>query len=505
RANQKGLKISPRQLFEYPTIEGLASVAEEGIAIQAEQGLVSGSFPLTPIQNWFFDLNLNQPAHWNQSLTIRLREPLNTEILSQITSKILEHHDVLRATFVRQDGKIVAEIPAQAAQNPFFIHDLRGLSGNTLNEKLQNEALKAQSGFDLSIGPLIRFDYFQTDEHDLLQITIHHLIVDTVSWRILSEDILQAYNQLLAGKEVILSPKTTSFKYWAEKLQQYAQSEEVARELDFWRQQIEGPPISLPVDNPVGKNVEQTADSVKVALGKEETEQLLREAPAAYNTQINELLLAALLRAYYRWSGQSDLLLDLEGHGREDLFEDVNISRTVGWFTVSHPLRLKYDSTWQPSDLIRQVKEQYRAVPNHGIGYGLLRYLRKDANALIPDQPAPIGFNYLGQFEQENNQAGDLGEPIPALAPERAPENQRIHLIEIGGNVVNNVLNMNFSFSAEQFKKETVERFAKLFTEELKALIEHCLSPEAGGYTASDFKEAGIDDEDLDALLEELE
>ncbi|APF18146.1 amino acid adenylation domain protein [Caldithrix abyssi DSM 13497] len=505
RANQKGLKISPRQLFEYPTIEGLASVAEEGIAIQAEQGLVSGSFPLTPIQNWFFDLNLNQPAYWNQSLTIRLREPLNTEILSQITSKILEHHDVLRATFVQQDGKIVAEIPAQAAQNPFFIHDLRGLSGNTLNEKLQNEALKAQSGFDLSIGPLIRFDYFQTDEHDLLQITIHHLIVDTVSWRILSEDILQAYNQLLAGKEVILSPKTTSFKYWAEKLQQYAQSEEVARELDFWRQQIEGPPISLPVDNPVGKNVEQTADSVKVALGKEETEQLLREAPAAYNTQINELLLAALLRAYYRWSGQSDLLLDLEGHGREDLFEDVNISRTVGWFTVSHPLRLKYDSTWQPSDLIRQVKEQYRAVPNHGIGYGLLRYLRKDANALIPDQPAPIGFNYLGQFEQENNQAGDLGEPIPALAPERAPENQRIHLIEIGGNVVNNVLNMNFSFSAEQFKKETVERFAKLFTEELKTLIEHCLSPEAGGYTASDFKEAGIDDEDLDALLEELE
>jgi len=155
--------------------------------------------------------------------------------------------------------------------------------------------------------------------------------------------------------------------------------------------------------------------------------------------------------------------------------------------------------------LIRQVKEHYRAVPNHGIGYGLLRYLRQDVDALKNAPSAPIGFNYLGQFEQEQNQSAALGEPVAPLAPERAAENQRIHLLEIGGNVIDDVLNVNISFSNEQFKRPTIERFAELFGEELRNIIAHCLSPEAGGYTASDFKEAGLDDEDLDALLDELE
>jgi len=505
RANQKGLKITPKQLFEYPTIEGLAAVAEEGVAIHAEQGVVSGSFPLIPIQRWFFDLKLNKPEHWNQSLTIRLNEALDTEILSRVVQTVLQHHDLLRATFVREKDETQGQILQNSPVNPFYVHDLTTLSQNEREEKIRELAFKAQSGFKLTEGPLIRFDYFKTGENDLLQITVHHLVVDTVSWRILSEDILQAYQQLTAGKEIALPPKTTSFKYWAEKLKEYAQSEAVGRELDFWREHIEGDVPTLPLDDPQGENTEKSADSVKISLSKEETQQLLREAPAAYNTQINELLLAALLRAHYRWSGENDLLIDLESHGREDLFEDVNISRTVGWFTVSHPLRLKYDSTWQTADLIRRVKETYRAVPNHGIGYGLLRYLRNEADALQKAPLAPIGFNYLGQFDQEQNQSASLGEPIAPLAPERAPENQRIHLLEIGGNVIDDVLNLNISFSKAQFKRLTIERFARLFAEELQAIIAHCLSPEAGGYTASDFSDAGLDDEDLDALLDELE
>ena len=505
RANQMGLKITPKQLFEYPTIEGLAAVAEEGVAIHAEQGTVSGSFPLIPIQRWFFDLKLNKPEHWNQSLTIRLNEALDTEILSQVVQTILKHHDLLRATFPQEESGTQGQIPQDSPANPFYVHDLTSLAENERAQKIRELAFKAQSGFNLNEGPLIRFDYFKTGEKDLLQITVHHLVIDTVSWRILSEDILQAYQQLAAGKEIALPPKTTSFKYWAEKLSEYAQSEAVARELDFWREQIDGEAPTLPLDDPQGENTEKSADSVKISLSKEETQQLLREAPAAYNTQINELLLAALLRAHYRWTGQNDLLIDLESHGREDLFEDVNISRTVGWFTVSHPLRLKYDSAGQTGDLIRRVKETYRAVPNHGIGYGLLRYLRNEADALPKAPLAPIGFNYLGQFDQEQNQSASLGEPVTPLAPERAPENQRIHLLEIGGNVIDDVLNLNISFSKAQFKRTTIERFAQLFAEELQAIIAHCLSPEAGGYTASDFKEADLDDEDLDALLDELE
>ncbi len=507
RANQKGLKITPRQLFEYPTVEGLAAVAEEGVAIQAEQGVVSGSFPLIPIQRWFFDLKLNNEQHWNQSLTVRLNEPLNTEILRAVVARILEHHDLLRCTFLTTNGQIVAQIPTETPEPPLFVHDLSQVPQNDLQSTLQQKAWQAQHSFELNKGPLIRFDYFKTapQEKDYLQITIHHLVVDTVSWRVLSEDILQAYSQLQQGKDITLPPKTTSFKYWAEKLAQYAQSSQIAEEWTYWQQQVSEAPPSLPVDHPEGQNLEKQAASVKVSLPQEITHQLLREAPAAYNTQINELLLAALLRAYYRWTGYAQMVIDLESHGREDLFEEVNISRTVGWFTVSHPLRLKYDSTWSTADLIRGVKSAYRAIPNHGIGYGLLRYLRKTEPVLNQPSPAPIGFNYLGQFEQEQNQAAELGEPVSPLAPERDPENQRIHLLEISGNVTDNQLNLNFSFSQEQFNTTTIEQLASFYLEELQAIVQHCLSPEAGGYTASDFEEAGIDDEDLDALLDELE
>ncbi len=504
RANQKGLKITPKQLFEYPTIEGLAAVAEEGVAIQAEQGLVSGTFPLTPIQKWFFNLKLEKPHHWNQSLTIELTEALDREILTQVAEKIIEQHDILRVRFVPGENGFQADLPEKCAEVPFYFHDLKSLKGKELKTKISELSNRAQSGFNLQKGPLIRFDYFSTSEKDLLQISIHHLVVDTVSWRILTEDILQTYRQLKEENRVALPPKTTSFKYWAEKLNQYANSPEIEAELEFWRQQTTGDIPALPVDNEQGKNLEKFADSVKKSLTAQQTEQLLREAPAAYNTQINELLLAALLRAYHRWSGNSELLVDLEGHGREDLFEEVNISRTVGWFTVNFPLRLKYNAAWETAELIRQVKELYRAIPQHGIGYGLLRYLREE-ESLAPAKAPNIGFNYLGQFDQSQEQSSALGKPVPALSPERALENRRIHLIDIGGSVVDNVLNMNFSFSTDLFKRETVENFASLFMEELGTIIEHCLSDEAGGYTASDFKEAEIDDEDLDALLEELE
>ncbi len=505
RANQKGLKITPRQLFEYPTIEGLAAVAEEGVAIQAEQGLVSGHFPLTPIQHWFFELHLNKPEYWNQSLTVKLTEPLDSSLFARTVEAILKQHDILRSTYIQSDQQIIAEIPAQPEKIPFYQHDFRHLKEDQLKTKLKQTAQKAQASFNLSTGPLIRFDYFKTSEGDYLQITLHHLIVDTVSWRILSEDLLQAYQQLKAGKEITLPPKTTSFKYWAEKLNQMANSESMLPEIEFWAKQLNGPEPILPLDNAQGENLEKFNASVNIALTSADTEQLLRQAPAAYNTQINELLLAALLRAYYQWTGQTELTVDLEGHGREDLFEEVNISRTVGWFTISFPLRFRYKSTWQIGDVIRHVKDTYRSVPNHGLGYGLLRYLRQDAATLQAKHPVVIGFNYLGQFDQQQQQAQTLGKPVSPFAPERAPENQRVHLLDIGGNVIDNVLKMNFSFSHRIFKKETIDQLAQLYLQELRNIIEHCLSPEAGDLTASDFKEAGIDDEDLDALLDELE
>ena len=506
RANQKGLKITPAQLFEYPTIEGLAAVAEEGVAIHAEQGLISGELPLTPIQHWFFDLKLAAPHHWNQSLTLELNSALDAEALQKAVAAVLAHHDMLRARFLQTDETVRAEIGPLPHTVPFFEHDLTKETGP--QGLLRRLAEQAQSAIELNRGPLMRVDYFRLPEGqaDVLQIVIHHLAVDGVSWRILTEDLLNAYRQAQGGKDIQLPPKTTSFKYWAEKLQAFAQSESLFAEMTYWQKQIMQTPPTFPLDFPDGENREEFARNVHFSLSAQETEQLLREAPAAYGTQINELLLSALLRAYYRWSGQNELYLDLEGHGREDIFEDVNISRTVGWFTVSYPLRLRYEGTFDYGQLIRQVKETYRRVPNHGIGFGLLRYLNPQGKESLETaaQP-PIGFNYLGQFDGAQKAEESLGKPISALAPERAPINRRVHYLEIGGNITDGQLTMNFSFSSRQFKEETVTQLAEIYAQELRALIAHCLSPQAGGYTASDFEEAQLDDDELDALLDELE
>jgi len=509
RANQAGLKITPKQLFEYPTIEGLAGVAKEGVAIHAEQEPVTGEVPLTPIQRRFFDLNLKNPAHWNQSLAVELNGDLDEEAFRRALAEVINHHDMLRARFDRAAATGAAEIAEEIENIPFSVHDLRKLKSEELPQALERIGQELQGSFDLATPPLMRAGYILTPEGnaDILKIVLHHLVVDGVSWRILLEDILLTYRQALEGKAVKLPPKTTPFKYWAEKLREYARSDRLAGEIDYWESLNALRAPDLPVDFPDGENTEQSAKAVSVFLTEEETRALIKEAPSAYQTQVNELLLSALLTAYNRWSGFSRLIIDLEGHGREDLFEDVDISRTVGWFTVSYPLALNYNGAWSKGDIIKQVKETYRNIPNHGIGFGVLRYLSPDEIAAkLAQIPEPaIGFNYLGQFDQISSDGQILGKPRPPLGRERDPEGRRVHLLEIGGNVRDNRLTMTFSYSENLFKEETVRNFARIYLEELKAVIEHCLSTEAGGYTPSDFRDVDLDQEDLEDLLDELD
>ncbi len=504
RANQAGLKITPKQMFVNPTIEGLAAVAKEGVAIRAEQGLVTGTIPLTAIQHAFFNLNLPNRHHWNQTMMVALENPLDTGILKKVLGHLFFHHDVLRTCFNSSNGSVEAVIPGEINEDILHSADLSSVNPAQMDAVLEKQVTKLKMSLDLSKGPLLRAAYFKTavDKPDYFLLIIHHLVVDVVSWRILTEDLLSLYKQLSAGQPPKLPSKTTSFKYWAERINQYAASDAVHSELDFWNTIAAQKIASLPKDKN-GTNTEADTQIVRAALSEEETEALLKEAPAAYHTQINELLLTALVRAAKYWHGQDSIVIEMEGHGREDLFEDVDISRTIGWFTSAFPVHLQLKGIVDPGESIKAVKEQYREIPNNGISFGLLKYLNEGliTNTIQPE----IGFNYLGQFQQNSAENKLLGKPLTAPGFERSPDGERLHVLEIGGSVLENVFQITFAYSKEQYFEETIRNWTSQYLDELRVLIRHCQDPEAGAYTPSDFADVDLDEDGLGGLLEELE
>jgi non-ribosomal peptide synthase protein (TIGR01720 family) len=244
-----------------------------------------------------------------------------------------------------------------------------------------------------------------------------------------------------------------------------------------------------------------------VALDEEETRALLQDVPAAYGTEINDVLLTALAQSLERWTGAPELLVDLEGHGREDLFDDVDLSRTVGWFTTIYPVRLDLRALYGPGEALKAVKEQLRRIPRRGIGYGLLRYLStgEAVQTRLGALPRPeISFNYLGQFDAMMAESSAFGPAAESTGPAHSPRGRRTHILSINGGIAGGRLRMEWGYSASLHRQETVERMAQEFVAALRALIAHCQSPDAGGYTPSDFPDADLSQDDIDALMAEI-
>jgi non-ribosomal peptide synthase protein (TIGR01720 family) len=342
------------------------------------------------------------------------------------------------------------------------------------------------------------------DQLGRLLLVIHHLVVDGVSWRVLLEDLYTAYTQLQAGQVVALPAKTTSFQQWAERLAAYAQSAALRAERDYWRALASQPTRRLPRDHAAGANIVESARTIQVALSVEETQALLTGVPAAYRTQINDVLLTALVQAVGAWSGEARLLLDLEGHGREDLFAEVDLTRTVGWFTTLYPVLLDLRDVTGVGAALQAVKEQLRQVPQRGIGYGVLRYLAADA-ALQALPAAEIKFNYLGQVDQVVGATGALfGGARESSGPTQDPHGLRSHLIDVSGVIAGGQLYLTWTYSAAMHDQATIEALAQRYLTALRDLIAHCLLPDAGGFTPSDFPEMNLTQKELDELIAEL-
>jgi len=505
RAAQHGIRLSPRQMFQHQTVAEQAAVAGAAAATHAEQGTVVGDAPLTPVQRWFFEQDLPDPHHWNQAHLWTLAERADPATMARAIDALLSHHDALRMRFERAAGGWRQRNELPLGDIPFERVELGDTPDAALATVIAAHAGAAQASLKLAEGPLLRavlYDCGAARPQRYL-LAIHHLVVDALSWSVLQDDLATAYRQLAAGEEVRLPPKTTAFRDWARRLDEHSTSRAMRDEAAFWRAAL--PPVvaPVPVDRPDAPDTEGSTDAVFAELDEAETRALLHELPAAYATQVPDALLAALARAYAAWSRGGELLVDVEGHGREEIFADADVSRTVGWFTTIHPLHLRVAPGASPGDTLRDVKERIRAVPNHGIGYGLLRHQGDGyvADALRALPRAEISFNYLGQGGAENPFLAPAAE---SAGPNRSPRAPRRHRIAVEGMVAGGRLRMGFHFGGEAYLHATVEELARAFTAELRALVEHCRAPDAGGFTPSDFPEAGLDQDALDALMEQL-
>lgn len=504
-AKEKGLRFTPKDLFKHRTIAELVKVVRTAEPVQHEQGIVEGPVPLLPIQQWFFEQEMADLHFFNHAVLLEEKEPVDLDLLEEAVRYLVRHHDTLRLRFARSENGWEQRIAGWEDDVTLERADLSHLPITEQGAALEAKLAEWQESLNLMEGPIIRVAHiaFGDGKTGRIFIAIHHLAVDGVSWRILLEDLDKVYQQLKRNQCITLPQKTTSFRHWAHRVVEFARTERVRWELDYWKNALPQQAWGIPVDYDTGANLMDSAQSITMSLEASETTHLLTEVPKAYHTQINEVLLAALVQSFANWTKQSAVLIDLEGHGRDLIAEDIDLSRTVGWFTSLYPLLLKTSSVPGAGNLLKAVKEQVRSVPNGGVRYGLLRYLAGDEirQALQAIPQPEISFNYLGQYDETLTRLETFALAEECSGPDRSPRAKRPYLIEVSGKIIKGQLQMEWIYSQNIHDRSTITRVANDYMTSLREIITHCMSPEAGGYTPSDFPEAKITQGELSKLL----
>ncbi len=502
RARQRGLALTPQQIFEHPTVAGLASVAGTATRAAPSQEPLTGAVALTPIQRRFFERALPDPGHYNMAVLLEIDSALDPAHLAGALNALLDHHDALRATFAAGDAGWQQHVAEPGA----FSVELRQVDAAEWNAAQCAAAAErlAAEPFDLARGPLLRCVCLAGATPTRVLLLAHHLVTDAVSWWVLLEDLARVYRHLASGEQASLPPRTTSLATWSRALQAHADGGVARAEIPYWTRP-EPPLADLPLDAPGGDNDLASAATCSVTLDAERTAALLHEVPGAYQVQVPDVLATSLVRALGEWTGHNALRLDLEGHGREEVSPGLDLLRTVGWFTSVYPVTLALPpGTPDPGGMLRAIKEQLRAVPNRGIAFGALRYLSADASvreqlAALPR--AQVMLNYFGQLDQALG--GDTGwrlaGPLIGAFGARGP---RAYPLEVNAGVYAGRLQVDWTYSTALHETATIERVASRFLALLEELVAHCLRAPGAGYTPSDFPGAGLDQRQLDRLLD---
>jgi amino acid adenylation domain-containing protein/non-ribosomal peptide synthase protein (TIGR01720 family) len=491
RVRRLGYQLHPRDVFTQQTIARLCILLAQRYKDEmstGEQGVLNGQCGLLPVQQLFFNRASSALSHYNQSVLLGIPKNISPSDLERCIKHLVTQHDSLRFIYQQNDNEW-KQVYADG-EGRLDVEDLRACSPALIKYRIGECADNWQQGFDITRGDLMRAVLVQTPDfetHNRLLIIIHHLAVDGVSWRILLADLELLLSAAHNNTTLSLGKKTSSYRQWYEALIKYGQHRRLISQIKYWENSA-AQPFSLPVDSVHdGRLTLKDMQSLPVKLGSDYTHLLLQKVPAAYHTEVNDLLLAALGKTLQHWSGSNKVIIGLEGHGREDDIIGIDTTRTVGWFTSMYPVLLDLNETAETGDLIKHVKEQLRSIPDKGIGYGVLKYLNR-LPLFQGKDPWQIVFNYLGQIDNvvgKNNGLKAAGEQMGTQISREMGWNNLIELncIVMGGELV-----VRWSYSSKHYSASTIEKLAKEYIARLEQLITHCTQPgQLAECTPSDF------------------
>ncbi|WP_228828528.1 non-ribosomal peptide synthetase [Nocardia beijingensis] len=528
RAKAADLLFSARDVFEHRTVAELARVAvrdsTEATALPAElPGGGVGQIPLTPIMCWMFERGgFDRFSQWAM---LTLPAGIDRAGIGATVQAVLEHHDMLRAR-LRPDpahasgwalhvsptaapaAGLIRRVPVTAAPDSSDFAAIADAEANAAAERL-----------DPAAGVVLQLVWFEWARRPgRLLIVAHHLVVDGVSWRILVPDLAIAWAQISAGQPPRLAPVGTSMRRWAHAMNTAAVRRD---ELEWWRTTLDAadPPIGArPIDPAV--DVQATVATVEVKLPIAVTRAVLTTLPEAFHGNVDDALIAGLALALTRWRRDHgdtvpETLLTLESHGRHDtVLPHADLSRTIGWFTTTYPVRLDLsgldiDDAFAAGPaagaVVKSVKERLRQVPDHGIGYGLLRYLDADTARILRALPAPqVSFNYMGRYDTIPAALREAGWMPAGGGGVQNPDSTVASLLGVNAVVTDTadgpVLTAAWDYPTGPLTSDVVTELAELWRDAVTALADHASRPGAGGLTPSDLDLLDLGQDTIDRL-----
>ncbi len=525
RARQQGMKLSARDVFQHQTIERLAANVRGSVRKPSQQASVK-TMPLLPIHRRFFALDAEQINHYHQSRLLDVPVDLDCAFLKVWLSALFLRHDALRMRLQTREGEWSGEfVPMDELQVHASLETRNFAHSGNSSQNIDAFFSEARDCINLSDGPLFKAALATRGGQctSRLLLICHHTVVDGVSWRILLEDLRHAYSQWQVTESISLHDKTDSYQAWANEIVAQRNAPALLAERDYWLKTLAQPVPQLPIDHGVASDSTRRFRRIEVAcLSAQTTAMLLTESHHAYQTHINELMLTALLLAVYRWTGHEAIRIALEGHGRETYAlsqyagapDELDVSQTVGWFTSYYPLVLMLNNALtsrngspdeQVAAAVMSVKEQYRAIPHHGFGYGILRHVVADPSLVEAEEasPAEIVFNYFGQIDTHGDETAGISVLNVVASDDIGEQRRREHRLGMNGEVKDGCLAFEIDYSSEEYEQQTIQTFASLFVNALCEIAAHCKTlPTRWRPTPADFPLASVTADEICAWRE---
>lgn len=495
RLKSLNIKVEIKDILEYRTISEISKYAQiDKTTIPQDE--VEGNIILTPIMKKFIGLNKDNMNHFNQSMILFSKSSFDEKSVKKAIEILVKHHDALR--IVAKNTRDFELFNKKMNPNVFSldIFDMR----NDINFKksIDEKAEELQESINVKDGKLVSVAIFRCSIGDYLLFIINHLLVDGVSWRIIVEDFKKTYEAILSGEKNDIGLKTTSFLKWSQKQDEYADSKELMRELEYWKKlkQIKVEKIN----KDTVRQISSIGDMKKkeIIISKDITKQLLINTNRAFNTEINDILLSILAISIKEWKGINNVAVSLEGHGRENILKGIDITRTVGWFTSCYPIILNMQDN-DIEKIIKVNKEMLRKVPNKGIGYGILRYLRSyDINI-----ETEVSFNYLGVISSNTNYSSDdivIASDI-TTGKDIGDDFNFNEGLQINSLIEDDNIKFNISFDSKQYGEIDIDKFVEIYRKNIYKVIDICSKKATTELTPSDY---GVNDYTIDEF-EKLE